>query len=529
MYTGEAMDNRQEKHTEVSSKKRSKKLIRLFVILAAFAVALVLVSVGVVYFLNNYVFFPRADKALANALESKFEFGTKFDVRDMLKQGSVELVAEGIEDIDRLEASVAYGKKGISARLASDGEKLNAVLTRKGIAASSENFSGGEYYGISFSELSENLDGSFLNPENDSEYALAEKKYEGLRGLVSKLEEVADNKGKYAKDAAVMLGTVKTAFEKSPLYGEVKSYDDVEIGGALRAARSITYTFDHASVTGFLEALADTFEEPTPELEAAVSRLVDGGVIAGAAEDYLGVTLESSEDIAELLDDLVRLLDVFLGKSDWNGSLRLAYVNDAFSAIELSVELKQRSFYVLVDFGEKPKSDKDMSFIMIDERLNSKQSLIKKEERTASYSVEERGKQAVISASYRNASTQSEGECSVSSYVANATLDRQSGKATLKVDKYETVDATEQHSSVCALSFDMTDGYSSFALATDNAASAEKYTLTLKKRSGTVKLPKYQDILEMDVADADALISEFEGSSEWILRIVRLLGFEKNK
>ena len=514
------MDKSQAKHTEASSKKRSKKLIRLFVILAAFAVAIVLVSVGVVYFLNNYVFFPRADKALANVLESKFDLGTKFDIRDMVKQGKIELVAEGIEDVDRLEATVAYGKKGVSASLASDGEELSAVLTRKGIAAGSEKFRDGEYYGISFLDLFDNLDGSFLNPENDSEYALAEKKYESLKSLVSKLEDIADGKGKNAKDAAVMLETVKTAFDKSPLYNKVKSYDDVEIGGNLRAARSIAYTFDHASVKGFLEALADTFEEPSAELEDAVSRLIEGGVLTEAIEDYLGVTLESCEDIAELIDDLARLMDVFLGKSDWHGRLILAYVNDAFSAIELSVELKQRSFYVLVDFGENPKSDKNMSFTVIDEKLDSKQSLIKKVEHVASYSVEEQGRQTVIFASYRSATTGKDEGCFEQSYEANALLDRDNDIATLKVDKYETVNGAEVHSSICDLGFDMTDGNSTFILATDDALSAEKYTLTLKKRAGAVKLPKYQDVLEMDVQDADALISEFKESAEWILHIV---------
>ncbi len=515
------MDNSQKKGADVSSKKPFEKSIRLCLILAAAIVAVVIVSAATVYFLNNYVLFPRADKALANALESKSDLGTKFDIRDMLKQGEIELIAEGVDDVERLEATVAYSKKGLSASLASDGEELSAVLTRNGIAACSEKLREGECYGISFSDLSDNLSSSFLNPENGSWYALSREKYESLKGIVSKLEDIAEGKGEYAKDAAVMLEALKTAFDKSSLYEEVKSYDDVEIGGKLRAARSIAYTFDHASVKGFLEVLADTFEEPSAELDDAVSRLVDGGALTEAIEDYLGITLESCEDIAELFDDLARLTDVFLGKSDWHGRLILAYVNDAFSAIELSVELKQRSFYFLVDFGEKPKSDKNMSFTVMDRRFDSKQDLIMSVEHTASYSIEKKGKQALISASYLNA-TVGQNEESELSYEINAMLDRNNGTAALKVDKCETVNGEAEHTGICDLGFDITDRNSTFILATGDVSSAEKYTLTLKKKAGAVRLPKYQNVLEMNVQDADALISEFKESAEWILHIADL-------
>lgn len=521
------MDNSRKKGADVSSKKPFEKSVRLFLILAAVIAAVVIVFAAVVYFLNNYVLFPRADKALGNALESKFDLGTKFDIRDMLRQGEVGLVAEGIENVGRLEATVAYGKKGLSASLASDSEELSAVLTRKGIAACSENFKEGECYGISFSDLSDNLDGSFLNPENGSGYALAEEKYEGLKSLVSKLDDIADGKGEYAKDAAVMLETLNTAFDKSPLYGKVKSYDDVEIGGKPRAARSIAYTFDHASVKGFLEALADNFEEPSAELEDAVSRLVAGGALTGAIEDHLGITVENCEDIAELFDDIVRLMDVFLGKADWHGKLILAYVNDAFSAIELSIELKQRSFYFLADFGEKPKSDKNMSFTAIDRRFDSKQSLITSVEHTASYSVEKKEKQAVISASYLNATIGQNEERSERSYEINALLDQNNGTAALKVDKCETVNGVAEHTGICDLGFDMTDRNSTFILATADASSAEKYTLTLKKKAEGVRLPKYRNILDMNVQDADALISEFKESAEWILHIADLFNTDE--
>ncbi|MBP3369349.1 MAG: hypothetical protein J6L85_01240 [Clostridia bacterium] len=511
-------------HGRVSNKKTSKKLIRVLVILSIALVALALISAGVLYFLNNYVFFPRADKALSNALRAKLDFDTKFDARDMLEQGSLELTADNTGDFERIEGSVLYGKRGAAARLFVDGSEIEVAVTGKGAALGSPNVNDGQLYGVTFADASKNLEGSFLNPENNSEYALAQNKYEILRKLATKLEEVKEGKGEYAKDASAILDAIKTAADEKPLYSKVKNYDEVEIGGELRDARSITYSFDHASVTGFLGSLADVFEEPTPELEDAVARLLEGGFITDTFKEKLGVKLEDCGDTAELIDDLARLMEVFLGKDGWEGRLVFAYVNDAFSAIQFSLKLGARRIYALVDFGEKPKSDKNMVVKTVDEIYDSKQNLIKKTENTAEYGVDAADGKTNINMLYMSAVTKN-GEYAEQSYTVSAVLDRESRNATLRAEKLENNGVSEQCTAICDLSFEMVDKYSSLSFDGGACEGPERYTLVLKKRSGNLMLPKYEELLKMSVEDADAVISRFKKEFEPIMNFA--LSFKK--
>jgi len=103
--------------------------------LAAAAILNVGISV-----LNDHVFFPRIDKALVNSLEPKFDIGTRFDIKDLLKKGRVELSADDVSHIGRgktdLDLSLSYKGNQAHASLDFTDRQLDAVITKDGIAAS---------------------------------------------------------------------------------------------------------------------------------------------------------------------------------------------------------------------------------------------------------------------------------------------------------------------------------------------------------------------------------------------------------
>ena len=533
------MDNIRPNDIELEGRPKGKKSIATrLIILASIIAVLALIAIGLTYFLNNYVLFPRADKALTNALEAKFDFGMSFDLRDMTEQGAIELTAENTdilgERIDSMNASVAYCKKGAKATLSVDEERLNAVLTSKGIAASSDNFKDGAYYGTTFKELSQKLEGSFLNPENESEYALAEEKFKKLSDLASSLEDTSKSKGEKARDALTVLEAIKAASDKSPLYQTAKSYDGIEMYGEHRSARCITYTLDHKSMMGFLEALSDVFEEPTEELEGAVSRLLDQNSAASAFEDALAIELKNCDDVAELISDLARLADILIGKTKWEATLVCAYVKDAFSAITLDVNYKSKSFGVIIDFGADPKKDRNMSLRIITNPSGNKQHPSETKEYIVRYGVEENKHNTVVTASYSEILDFENDAYSESSYAATVTLDRKKDEASLDVqafvesgDRSKPDEKKHEERELIGQTFDMVDKASHLSLRTVNGEGGE-YTLTLRRSSGKIRLPKHTDVLEMEVDDADELISEFLDRSKWLEDIADLI-YQKDK
>ena len=511
------MDN--ENKTE---KKNSPKRILLIALIAFAALAIVAsIFIGVSIY-RSYVLYPRIDKALANALEPKLDLGTKFDARDMIRQGSSEFLLKDVGGAKEIGGGVNYGKKGATAYISADGERIDAILTRQGIAISADGVGGEGYYGIEFGKIGDEIDKSFLNPENGSEYAMAKQKYEELRTLVFQLEEVANSKAEYADSARVLLDAFAKAHEASPLYTEEHLRGEMIINGESRAARGVVYSFDHKSLTGYLEALAEIFAAPDEELRAATERLICSGILKYEFERFLDRELSGCEDVANTLKSLTRLINVLFGGSDWSGKISVAYVKNAISAVELSIEMKKLKIHALADFGVDPTKDKSMIFVFDKDILDSTGNFIRSKQHVVEYDVKIAGKQTRAELSYAVCEEVSDGTLDKETDLFVFELDRKGGNARIALENrveyyhpWATETTADRRESIIDKSFEIKDGYSSIKLV-----ASDRSQLVLSRRAKRVSMPDYENILNLEIGRVDTLLDEFCEKYKWLVEYI---------
>ena len=500
----------------------SKRCVRIAVIAAA-VVLLTVASIVCVSLYRNYVLYPRFDKALARAVEPKLDLGTKFDVEDMLRKGSVKLVTNELQGVDRLSVELNYGRGGASIKADADGDELEAILTREAIALAADGVNSGLYWGVGFEYVTDKIDDSFLNPENKSEYSLAADKYEELRTLIFQLEDIAACKGEYAEDAKIILEALSTAHEQSPLYTEERSYGAMTVSGVSRRARGVVYSFDHGSLMGYLDALSGLFAEPTDELRTATERIICSGILKYEIERLVGKELCECEDVAKTLDSLAHLIDVFLGSSSWSGRLTVAYAGRALSAIELSIDMKKMDIYALADFGADPTKDKNMRFVFDKDVFDKDGNFIRSKEQVLEYDAQKQGRETSVEISRTVCAEESDGTLDKESYVLSAILDRKDDNAHVTLDKSVEYhhpwsldldgSTTEQ---LFDKSFELEERASSVTLLAEDGTMLE-----LSRRAKKVKMPIAEDILTVRVEDVDARFDEFCEKYKWLIEYIK--------
>ena len=500
-------------------KKLSKKAIKCMIIVAASVVLAAALGFGTVAALNNFLFIPDADVALENALKAKLDLGTKFDISDLLSRGKIELVADDMLDTglysDTVNQTIVYTKDGANIKTAFDSHEFNAVYNDKGIVFNAQKFETDKYYGFSFEDIEEQVENSFLNPDNDSKNALSETEYEELLETVRDIEYILDNQKDYEKDAKTVAKALKEAFEESTLSEHEISYGGLVVSGEARYARSVIYNFNNGDIVDYAEKLSAKFDSPSSELSESVEALLSIDSTRTALEDAIGGSVEDCDDLAEIFSDFAELLET--RDDDWSARLVLAYVGRAFTAIQLRVVNEEKDVLAVVDFGENPLMDKDLSIrVDVTEESGVSSTFF------ADYGVEKEDGKGIVTLSLGSKKYEDpySNDYDKETYVYQMTFDGKAGKATL-TGREETellfggTEPRVDESQLFEISFKLEDKMTSLSLELDGISSEYgeeeflgSYKMTLSKYYGWIKLPEYENILLMDADDYDDLDDE---------------------
>ena len=503
-------------------KKVNKKVIKWVAIVLAILIGISAIGVGTVAALNNFLFFPDADEALENALESKIDLGTKFDISDLLDRGKIEVQATGVSELgleaEKFNGTLTYTKNAASLNALLDNQEFNFVYTDKGVAFNAQKFESDKYYGASFKDLVAQVEGSFLNPESDSVNSLSEYEYEEFLETVKDLEAVRENEKEYEKAAETVLEAIEKAFEESTLSEYETNYGGLTVFGEVRSARCRIYSFDNGDLLDFATKLAATFENPDAKLSEAVDKLLAVEEFRYELEDRIGASLENCDEVAEMLADTVELLEAM--DEPWSAKLVLAYVGRAFTAIQLRVATEDGETLVVIDFGEHPSRDRDL-VVEIETKDNSGATNTLR----LDYGVEKAdGKSvATFSVGMKEREDAYSADYDKTTYRYSFTFDDAAGKASLKATEeteylFGGDEPIVDSSDMFEVIFKLDDSYTSLTLELDKIIGAFgeeeeidlDYKITLSKFYGWIKLPEYENVLLMDADDYDDVYSDFD-------------------
>ena len=502
-------------------KPLNKKALKCVAIIAAALILASALGFGIVAALNNFLFIPDADVALENALEAKLDIGTKFDISDLLDRGKIEFVADDMSDAglysDTVTQTILYNKDGASVNATFDNQEFNFVFNKKGAAFNAQKFESDKYYGFSFDDIAGQLDGSFLNPDNDSINALSDDEYKEILDTLGDFEYVLENESKCKKDAKTVRKALEEAFEESTLSESETSYGGLVVSGEARYARSVIYNFNSGDILDYAEKLAAKFDSPSPELSGAVENLLTIGDTRAMLESAVGGSIEDCEDIAEVFADIAELLET--KDDDWSARLVLAYVGRAFTAIQLRVVDEEQDVLAVIDFGKNPARDKKLSIrVDVNEESGVFSSFF------ADYGVEKEDGKGIATLSF---GTEVHDDPYSNDYdkttaIYRMIFDSSAGKATLTGSE-ETehlfggdepiIDETQ----LFEITFNLEDSFGSLSLELDGISSEfgeeeflGSYKLTLSKYYGWIKLPEYENVLLMDADDYDELDADLD-------------------
>ena len=521
-------DNTVSKNGKVKAEKAkkqkkplNKKALKCVAIIAAALILASALGFGTMAALNNFLFIPDADVALENALEAKLDIGTKFDISDLLERGKIEFVADDMSDAglysDTVTQTILYNKDGASVNATFDNQEFNFVFNKKGAAFNAQKFESDKYYGFSFDDIAGQLDGSFLNPDNDSINALSDDEYKELLDTLGDFEYVLENEGKCEKDAKTVRKALEEAFEESTLSESETSYGGLVVSGEARYARSVIYNFNSGDILDYAEKLAAKFDSPSTELSGAVENLLTIGETRAALESAVGGSIEGCDDIAEVFADIAELLET--KDDDWSARLVLAYVGRAFTAIQLRVVDEEQDVLAVIDFGKNPARDKKLSIrVDVNEESGVFSSFF------ADYGVEKEDGKGIATLSF---GTEVHDDPYSNDYdkttaIYRMIFDSSAGKATLTGSE-ETehlfggdepiIDETQ----LFEITFNLEDSLGSLSLELDGISSQfgeeeflGSYKLTLSKYYGWIKLPEYENVLLMDADDYDELDADLD-------------------
>ncbi len=494
-------------------KTKSKSLRKWMIVAAVVLSAAVLIAVGVAVF-NNFISFPRIDKALANSLKAKLDLGTRFDVTDLFENGKIEISAEGTNEKDALDASVSYSDKGALGSIDLGDSHLDAVLTEKGIAASLSGVENGTRYGAYFEDITSTLETSFLNPQNKAENALKHKEYEKLLSLARSLEDKANADGEEKKDAIIVLVELAKVLKDCSLSDREISYDGITVNGEERKARTMTYAFGKADVIDFFDKLEALLNSPSDKFRGAMERLLENESLTKDIEK-LGYELDTCEDLAKFIGGIKRLVNRI---DEIAIRIEIAYVANAVSAIVLDCAIEDTAnIKLLIDFGAKPKKDKAVhASLLIDQEHSKSQS---QRRYTLDYSVKKVKKLSTVSAVYSGSTFIKDGELEQkdsSRHSFEMILDSKSGTADFALennsDSFLNGEQNDCLSNSYAIKCAMEDRSSklSFSLIGADGVSAleENVRLTFYKRPDDIALGEFTELLKMNVAEADKVASK---------------------
>lgn len=501
-------------------KKINKRALAIVAIILAIVIGVSAIGFGIYAALKNFVFFPKTDEALENALESKLDIGTKFDLSDLLDRGRIELLATDLSDIglntNNFASTLTYTKDAADLYASLGGQNFHLVYNDKGVAFNAEKFDSDTYYGFAADGLAAQIEDSFLNPDNDSENALSESEFEALLETVRDLEAIRENEREYEDAADTVLEAIKDAFEASTLSQHETNYGGLMVFGEQRSARSRIYSFDNSDLVDFSSKLASAFENADGKLSEAVARLLSVDEFRFSLEDHIGASIEDCDDLALAFSDIAELLETRGNK--WSAKLVLAYVGRAFTAIQLRVVTEESETLAVIDFGEHPSRDKDLKISV--ENVGGDDTA---EVFSIDYGVEKADGKSVVSLGIGFEERDDfYGDYDKTTYRFALTFDGGAGKASLKATEdteylFGGKEPIEDSSDIFEMIFKLEDGMFSMSLELDKLIGAfgeeqeigGGYKLTLSKFYGRVKLPEYRNLLSMDAEDYDELCYDY--------------------
>ena len=485
-----------------------KKLVKLVPAVLIIVCAVSLLTSAAWAAMTNYVFFPKLDEALENALEPKLDIGTEFDISDLIEQGRIQVELSDIKepDIEKLLLSLGYNQNGAALNVALDENEMCAIVTQKGLAVSSDGIDGGEYYGFGFKDLEERYKDSPIAHRGESEYAFDKQTHKSVLELIERLEEMNDGSSDTKKNIENVQKAIARAFKKSEISKCEYSYGGIKVNGTARSARCKLYSFEKQELVEFVENLIEEFDDPSAALERSLDEL-------GLADGGDGIIVERLENILDQLD---------ADDGKWKVDLAFAYVDNAMSAIVGKITHKEGEVRLTLDLGEDPKSDTDIYFTLdwneyVLSEDQEKISAVHKSKLYASYVASrenEKGTATLVLGCDINS-----GESDNVKYdiTAKGIFDDRSNKADLSLtvneNGYLLFDALvecKMEDKASSLSLDLEKvTYKSNGKDTDVELPCD-IKLTLYKSAGSIRLPHFEDVLEMDASEFDKLYEKTE-------------------
>ena len=344
-----------------SKKKKAKIIVKAI----AVTLTILLLIVGTIAFLINFVIMPNPVTALTQTLGSKYHLDTSFDFKTLRERGSIEATVELERDnaLNRprgtISASVDY--RGNQAILHGEAYKhsLDVYLSPDLVAAHAEKFDS-NWYGTPLKNFRTKLAQSEFAPNSGSEYEMDPETFEKVCNLVELIvgdEGVSANR--HLRENQDDLRTVamffKDVFEDSKISNTQKDYGTKKIIDEKRWIRSETYTIDRNTLEDLLRNLKNAMRCADADVIEAAERLL--GKLHTVNDFYYLTDWNDWEDLEELVRGAIDNLDM----GDTVISVEICYKNTVVSAIMVNVvkdygRVKQD---IVIDFGSNPSSSVD--------------------------------------------------------------------------------------------------------------------------------------------------------------------------
>lgn len=494
---------------------------------AAVVVALAVVGTGVGALAANFVFFPSIDSAIEKAIEPKLDLGTKFDFADLAKEGKISIVADNIKDeiaaIDRAEVALSYTDKGAALFAALDEDEFNLILNEKGIAVNAEKFNDGDYYGVKFDDFIEELEDSVFGPGN-SDYSIPEETFEAIEDAWDEMQDLEKTSKDLEDDVKVVMNEVVKVWKKSDISDCKTDLFSVSVLGDSRFARNKTYEIDKDDVVEFLENLAEKFDDPSNKFDKAVDNLFESLESATGKMD--------AGDIADALEMLADQLDA--SNQEFELVLTTAFSGTALSAVIVEYETEDKDNgtstegRLTVDFGKSGSKSLIVENEIVIKRTDGQEHNVSRFE----YNVESKGGETAVTLAFITESEEESADAlgelmggatrtEKTSYVeATLELNRNNNEATLEITSEGEENGTKKEKeTLLSVSCDYVDKSSELSLTLDTLIFdgndlmeniPADITVTVYKSADSVKLPKHENLFEMDNDDFEDLYTELE-------------------
>lgn len=486
---------------------------RIVIMAIAAVLALSLLGGGVYAIFYNFVLFPTMEDAIANALEAKFDFDFNFNFDSFADKGTFKLGVNdmselGLEGVGPIELAIASDmkKNAVGVFGTFNDDKISIFATEKGIALNENNFNNGTYYGISLDDFVEKLKKSIFGPDSDTEYALPTEAFDAIEQFFDGADELEDSE--LADDIVVIFDEIFKTFEDSEISEYETTYDKIKVLGEERSGKGRIYTIDEKKVEKLIKSFAEKLENPDKKLDEALDNII------GKIEDESDVSIDL-EDLAELIDEAADQV----GKLDFEAEITVLCVGRALSAVLVDVSVEDvPPIELTIDFGAKPKKDATIKLALETSVDGAKAEFLLTYELKKEKGLNEIALTLDASAKDGENTRAIKGEASIAFDSNKGTLTAE-GEITQIADEFsftygafgqckytdskDTWSITPEKFGYYALDGDVEEEREEFEMPID-------VTFTLSTKTESLKLPKYENLLEYSEEDMENLIDKLE-------------------